>query len=93
MQMPFLTPAQLAARWNMSTITLAQWRWSGIGPEYHKIGGRISYSLEAAIEFENSKRCRCTTGYPFKQPIRSDLKKSDEKAQLKYIHLVKKGAN
>lgn len=33
-----LTPAQLAEELEVSTRTLANWRWAGIGPRYTKLG-------------------------------------------------------
>jgi hypothetical protein len=41
----------------MSTRTLEQWRWKGIGPRYLKIGGRVLYRLEDIEAYEAAK-CR-----------------------------------
>ena len=30
-----------AARLALAAKTLTRWRWAGIGPVYHKIGGRL----------------------------------------------------
>ena len=57
----FLTPAQLATRWNVAITTLSQWRWNGCGPEFHKIGRCVSYAIEDIEEFEASKRRRSTS--------------------------------
>ena len=51
----FLTTNQLAKRWNMAPVTLRLWRWSGKGPDYHKLGGRIRYYMESIIEFEKEQ--------------------------------------
>lgn len=38
-----LTPRQLAEELDVSTQTLANWRWAGTGPRYTKLGdGRTS---------------------------------------------------
>ncbi len=47
-----LNQIELAARWNVSHRTLERWRWSGEGPRYIKIGGRVVYRLEDVEEFE-----------------------------------------
>jgi hypothetical protein len=64
MQPSFLTPAQLADRWHITITTLSQWRWNGRGPEFHKIGGRVSYQLQDVEQFEMSKRRRNTSEHP-----------------------------
>ncbi|MFE9922279.1 helix-turn-helix transcriptional regulator [Streptomyces sp. NPDC005774] len=33
-----LSPRQLAEELGVSTRTLANWRWSGVGPRYTKLG-------------------------------------------------------
>ncbi|MFF9494243.1 helix-turn-helix transcriptional regulator [Streptomyces flaveolus] len=33
-----LTPRQLAEELEVSTHTLANWRWAGVGPRYTKLG-------------------------------------------------------
>jgi hypothetical protein len=40
----------------MSTRTLEQWRWKGIGPRYLKIGGRVLYRLEDIEAYEAAQR-------------------------------------
>lgn len=46
-QSNFLTPRQVAQRWNgVVTIgTLANWRSKGVGPTYTKLRGRILYPV------------------------------------------------
>lgn len=50
-----LTPEQLAERWELSIITLQQWRWRGVGPRFSKIGRKIKYSVEDVRAFEKQK--------------------------------------
>ena len=51
-----LLTVQLSDRWHMSTRTLEQWRWKGIGPRYLKIGGRVLYRLEDIEAYEAAQR-------------------------------------
>lgn len=47
-----LTPAQLGARFGMTTGALAQMRYKGNGPKFIKLGGRqIRYSEECIQEW------------------------------------------
>jgi len=48
----FLKQRDLAARWHMSPRTLERWRWSGKGPAFVKLGGRVVYRLEVIETFE-----------------------------------------
>ena len=57
----FLTPQELAQRWNIASHTLSQWRWNARGPRYLKIGKRILYRLEDIQEFEEKKIRRHTS--------------------------------
>lgn len=52
--------ADLAARLNISPRTLERWRWTGEGPAFLKIGGRVVYRLEDVEAFERAKRCEST---------------------------------
>ena len=47
-----LNQIDLAARWNISHRTLERWRWTGEGPQYVKLGGRVVYRLEDVEGFE-----------------------------------------
>ncbi|MEQ1871185.1 MAG: helix-turn-helix domain-containing protein [Vicinamibacterales bacterium] len=40
---PFLTPEQAGALLHIHPRTLANWRWSGRGPRYVRIGARAFY--------------------------------------------------
>ena len=48
----FLTPRQLAQRWDFNIETLKQWRWYGKGPRHRKFGGRVKYDLEEIEKYE-----------------------------------------
>lgn len=61
-----ITPHGLADRWRVSVGTLSQWRWSGRGPQYLKLGGRIMYRLEDIKAFEEA-RTRHHTAQDFNQ--------------------------
>jgi hypothetical protein len=48
----WLTTAELADRWRLTTRTLERWRVERYGPEWHHIGGSIRYSMVAVEAFE-----------------------------------------
>ena len=52
MAIKHLNQIELADRWNISERTLERWRWTGEGPAYLKIGGRVVYRLEDVEAFE-----------------------------------------
>lgn len=39
----WISPAECAARLNVTKTTLAAWRHRGLGPAYAKVGGRVQY--------------------------------------------------
>ena len=41
-----LSQIELAARWNLSPRTLERWRFTGEGPQFVKLGGRVVYRFE-----------------------------------------------
>ena len=50
---PFLTTEEVAEILRATPATVANWRWLGTGPPYHKKKGRVLYrqsELEAWIE-------------------------------------------
>ena len=47
-----LRPHELAERWQMSSKTLARWRWAGEGPRFLKVSGKVLYRKEDVREFE-----------------------------------------
>lgn len=72
MQTQFLTTNELAARWKLSYKILCEWRCSGHGPLFFKIGGRIRYRVEDVEIFEASK-LRQSTSTPSALPPHSLL--------------------
>jgi len=40
---------------NISPRTLERWRWTGEGPRYMKVGGRVVYRLEDVEGYEDSQ--------------------------------------
>ena len=50
-----LSQTDLAIRWRMSPRTLERWRFTGEGPQFIKLGGRVVYRLE---DIEASKSAR-----------------------------------
>ena len=55
-----LSQIELAARWNISHRTLERWRWTGEGPQYVKLGGRVVYRLED-VEADEAEQIRQST--------------------------------
>lgn len=45
---------ELAVRWCISHRTLERWRWTGEGPKFLKVGGRVVYRLSDVEEYEQS---------------------------------------
>lgn len=56
----YLTERALAERWAIAAKTLRNWRVTGHGPAYIKIGGAVRYSLDA-IEAYESAHARSST--------------------------------
>ena len=56
----FFTPEDLAQRWEIMLTTLDQWRWSGKGPIFTKIGGKVRYSVKDVEHYEQQRRYRHT---------------------------------
>ena len=52
MSVTHLNQVELAARWKISPRTLERWRWTGEGPAFIKIGGRVVYRLEDVEAYE-----------------------------------------
>ncbi len=52
----YLTPQQLAKRWQFSHKTLEKWRYQGIGPRYTKVGKRLLYAMPDIVAFEQQGR-------------------------------------
>lgn len=51
---------ELAARWNISHRTLERWRWTGEGPQFVKLGGRVVYRLDDVEAYEAEQLRRGT---------------------------------
>ena len=53
----YLTPKELVARYRatITVRTLANWRSSGEGPAYTKIGGRVLYPVLAVTSWETGR--------------------------------------
>ncbi|MCO6361589.1 AlpA family transcriptional regulator [Paracoccus sp. 08] len=56
-----LNQTELAARWTISARTLERWRWTGEGPAFLKIGGRVVYRLEDVLTYEQARQRHSTT--------------------------------
>lgn len=56
---PHLNQIELARRWKISHRTLERWRWTGQGPAFLKIGGRVVYRV-ADVEAFEAAQCRCS---------------------------------
>jgi predicted site-specific integrase-resolvase len=61
-----LNQIELAARWNISHRTLECWRWTGEGPRFVKLGGRVVYRLEDVEEYEREQIRASTADHPSK---------------------------
>ena len=55
-----LNQIELAARLNISPRTLERWRWTGEGPRFMKVGGRVVYRLEDVEGYEDSQQRNST---------------------------------
>lgn len=52
----FITPDELAKRWNGAVTkgTLTNWRHQGKGPPWRKLGSRVVYRMEDVLAWEES---------------------------------------
>jgi hypothetical protein len=50
--MRHLNQLELSRRWAMSPRSLERWRWTGVGPRFLKVGGRVVYRLADIEAFE-----------------------------------------
>ncbi|WP_346347895.1 helix-turn-helix domain-containing protein [Bradyrhizobium sp. 159] len=62
-----LNQLELARRWSISPRTLERWRWTGDGPRYIKLKGRVAYR-EADVEAFEAERLMEST----QQPVRAE---------------------
>jgi hypothetical protein len=58
---PMATPAEVAAVLRVQIQTLAQWRWLGKGPAFHKAGKLVRYCWADVREYQTAQR---KTGKP-----------------------------
>ena len=61
-----LNQTEVALRWNISPRTLERWRWSGEGPCFIKIGGRVLYRLKDIEAYEREQLRVSTADIPSK---------------------------
>ena len=55
MQKHCLNQKELARRWGLSHRTLERWRYTGEGPAFLKLGGRVLYRCVEIEAFEESQ--------------------------------------
>jgi hypothetical protein len=55
MDIKHLNQHDLARRWALSPRTLERWRWTGEGPRYLKLNGRICYRIDDVEAFEAAR--------------------------------------
>jgi hypothetical protein len=54
MQRVFLNETEAAIFLHIAPKTLSRWRWVGRGPNFHKFGGAVRYSLQDLENFAQS---------------------------------------
>lgn len=64
-QAGFLTPEQLSERWGgrIKVRTLHNWRTTGGGPPFTKIGGAVLYSIAEIEKWERNRTVHSTSQY------------------------------
>lgn len=64
-QVGFLTPKQLSERWGerIKLRTINNWRTTGDGPPYTKIGGAVLYPIDKIEEWEKARTVTNTSQY------------------------------
>lgn len=65
MQPKFLTTKEVSERYSgrISASTLNNWRNIGSGPPFIKMGGKVLYSLEKLVEWEQKNTVNSTSEY------------------------------
>lgn len=53
--MQYLTPEQVAERYQLSEATVKEWRYKRIGPKFLRLGKRVRYSVKALEEWEQQR--------------------------------------
>ena len=51
-----LTPRELARLAKVAEGTISNWRWQGMGPAFHKLGGAIRYRRGDVVEWLATRR-------------------------------------
>lgn len=51
-----LNQNELASRWGMSPRTLENWRSTGKGPKYIKLGGQVRYKIAEIEKLEENSQ-------------------------------------
>jgi predicted site-specific integrase-resolvase len=51
-----LTPKDIAKRYGVTEHTTSEWRRSGRGPQWFKVGHRVFYSMEDVLAFEEQQK-------------------------------------
>lgn len=61
----YLTPDEVSAWFDgrITARTLANWRTSGRGPQFTKVGGAILYPVDLLIEWEKKRTVSSTSQY------------------------------
>ena len=57
-----VSPEDAADRLGVQPSTLANWRWTGGGPRYLKVGGRVRYRLFDLAEWLDARARSSTSG-------------------------------
>ncbi len=63
---PHITPVrhinqiELSRRLGVSCRMLERWRWTGVGPRFIKIEGRVKYRLADIEAYEQARICQST---------------------------------
>lgn len=61
----FLTPKEVSDRYDqkIKVRTLANWRTTGSGPKFTKLGGNIVYPIDSLEEWERTQTVQSTSEY------------------------------
>src|SRR5437899_33845 len=58
MNQPYLKPDEAGAMIAVSPKTMANWRASGYGPPWYRVGGAVRYSAAELISWVRTQECR-----------------------------------
>jgi hypothetical protein len=79
---PLIEPDELAARWKMKPITLAQWRWNGKGPRFIRMGRHTFYRLQD-IEAYEEKKAKYSTSQTDEEEVNRIILESNKSRRKK----------